>query len=103
MKASLVFALGLMVASTSVLAADPDLDDLALGPVWVEPDDASIHLLGRDADVVDNLLHPAVRMVYGGQEVVVRRYVVVDDAPLSKIGFHKFPQGFTPARPVCSS
>ena len=38
-----------------------------------------IDAVGLDGNVVDDPLHPAVRIVLRSEEVVERRYVVVDD------------------------
>src|SRR2546428_9539292 len=52
--------------------ADPDFDDVAFGPVFVELDDATAFVLGRRPEVVYDPLHPRIRIVDRRKEVVER-------------------------------
>ena len=93
-----VYQAGLLVP----LPAETDLDDLPLGPVRIESDDSPVRLVRRRPHVIHYLLHPAVRVVQRGEEIVVRRDVVVNDTALSEIGLDQFPQEITPALSACS-
>src|SRR6266487_2996200 len=66
------------------LPANPDLDDVAFRPVFVELNDPASFVLRRGAEVVDDPLHPRVRVVDRRQEVVERRDVMVHDGAFSE-------------------
>ncbi len=66
-------------------AADADLDYAPVGAVGVQADDAPLSVVSSDAEVVHDLLHPAVGVVQCGEEIVVAGNVMVYDAALLEI------------------
>src|SRR2546430_7935492 len=78
------------------LPADPDLDHVAFGPVLVELDDAAAFVFGRRPKVVHDPLHPRVRIVDRGKEVVERGDVVVDDGAFSEERIDEFAHALPP-------
>ena len=77
------------------LPAYPDRDDIAISSVLIQQYYSPLTLVLRNPDVVHNLLHPAVRVVYGRQEIVVGRDMMVHYAPVLKKGLNKFSHRFT--------
>ena len=65
--------------------ADADLDVPLADPLGIEPDDSPLRIVGGDTDVVDDLLHPAVRVLGRSQEIVEGRDVVADDVVVFEI------------------
>src|SRR3989475_4489350 len=76
--------------------ADPDFDDVAFGPVFVELDDATAFVLGRRPKVVYDPLHPRIRIVDRRKEVVERGDVMVDDGAFSEERVDEFAHGLPP-------
>src|SRR2546426_431912 len=76
--------------------ADPDFDDVAFGPVFVELDDATAFVLGRRPEVVYDPLHPRIRIVDRRKEVVERGDVMVDDGAFSEERVDEFAHGLPP-------
>ena len=61
------------------------------GGQHINKTDSAIRIIGRDPDVVDNPLHPAVDVVGGREEIVEGRYMVVDDVMLVEIKLNQIP------------
>ena len=61
------------------------LDVLAADLLGVERYDAPLGVVGRDADVVDDPLHPAVGIVRSSKEIVERRNVMADNIVIFEI------------------
>src|SRR2546422_492429 len=78
------------------LPADPDFDYVAFGPVLVELDDAAAFVFGRRPKVVHDPLHPRVRIVDRGKEVVERGNVMVDDGAFSEERIDEFAHALPP-------
>ncbi len=76
------------------VAAATDADvDRALGLLDVEPDDPALGRVLADAGLVDDPLHPRVRIVLRREEVVETGEMVVDDGALSEEGINDFAHG----------
>ena len=73
------FGLGDDVPFRIPLPSDADLDVLSVGALGVELDDSADRVVGGHPGVIDDLLHPAVGVVAGREEVVEGFHVVVDD------------------------
>src|SRR3990170_736061 len=78
------------------LSPDPDLDDVAFRAVLVELDDPPAFVLGRGPVVVHDPLHPRVRVVDRGKEVIERGGVVVHDRSLAKERVDELAHGLPP-------
>ncbi len=77
-------------------SSDADLDVPSAGALRVEPDRPACGVVRRYAYVVDDPLHPAVRVVGRGQEVVERGYVVVYYVAFREIKVYEVSHAFPP-------
>src|SRR5512138_1830338 len=69
-------------------AADPYLNNPSLCPVWIQSDDAPLQIICRHSKIVYDLLHAAVGVVQGREEVVEGSDVMVNNASFFKIEFN---------------
>ena len=85
--------LGLQIDPAPVvpLPTDADLDHIAFRPILVEFDDPAALVLRRGPQVVDDPLHPRVRIVDRREEVVEGCDVMVDDRSFSEKRVNEFP------------
>ncbi len=90
------FGLYVYVTVLVPLPADAYLDVPSVRTLGVEPYGSAVGVVGRDPYVIDDLLHAAVGIVIGGQEVVERRGVVIYYAALIEVELYEISHPLSP-------
>ena len=84
------------VAALIPRPSDTDVVLLSARTILIELDDSALRIIGGTPHVIQNCLHPVVRLSLGCDKVVEGRDVVVNDAVLLKIKIYQIPHRIIP-------